>query len=90
MEDRAENNKTERPAVQKGPLTVICGANKEFLEECFGITVGEIRRRMRGVLNIGDEHDIVLVDGRKVNEPDNYILEGGEELEFRRPAGRKG
>lgn len=70
-------------------LKVICGANTQELEGMTGYTIKDVRNAMREVLNIGDDHDIVLVDGRRVEDMGRF-LDGTEEVEFKRPAGRKG
>lgn len=71
-------------------LTIICGANVEKLDGCFGLSIGEIKRRMGPVLNITDDHAIVLVNGREIKDPGTHLLEGNEELEFKKVAGQKG
>ena len=69
-------------------MRVLCGANEHMLEDMIGQTPGGIRRLMREVLNIGDGHTIVLVNGKSA--ADNYLLDGNEEVEFQKPAGTKG
>jgi len=75
-----------------GKVTVICGANKETLEDMKGISISMLRRNMREVLNVGFDHTVVLVNGREVGEVDEskVILDGDEEVEFVKPSGEKG
>lgn len=70
-------------------LKVVCGANTTELEGMTGYTIREVRDIMREVLNIGDDHSVVLVDGKHVGDMGRF-LDGNEELEFKRPAGQKG
>ena len=70
-------------------LKVICGANTQELEGMTGYTIREVRDSMREVLNIGDDHNVILVDGRRVEDMGRF-LNGTEEIEFKRPAGQKG
>lgn len=75
-------------ATNSQKLRVVCGANSHELEDMTGQTVGGVRHLMREVLNIGDDHTIVLVNGQPAQ--DNRLLDGNEELEFKKPAGVKG
>ncbi len=70
-------------------LTVICGANEMELDEVGGKTVRQIREQLREILSIHEDHNLVYVDGREVNDLD-YVLSGKERLEFKKPSGRKG
>lgn len=81
---------TEHQQEQEKRLKAICGANVEDLENCHGLSIPEIRRRMASVLNITDEHTITILNGREITRPEEYLLNGTEELEFKRVAGRKG
>lgn len=78
--------------VQKGRLTVSCGANTEVLEDMAFTSLASLRKNMREVLNIGNEHNLVLVNGKEVGDIDEgkIILNGDEEIEFKKPSGRKG
>ena len=78
--------------VQKGRLTVSCGANVEVLEDMAFTSLASLRKNMREVLNIGNEHNLVLVNGKEVGDVDEgkIILNGDEEIEFKKPSGRKG
>lgn len=78
--------------VQKGRLTVSCGANVEVLEDMAFTSLASLRKSMREVLNIGNEHNLVLVNGKEVGDIDEgkIILNGDEEIEFKKPSGRKG
>jgi hypothetical protein len=70
-------------------LKVICGANTQELEGMLGYTVHEVRSNLREVLNIGEDHTVVFVNGKPVKD-EGAFLEGNEELEFKKPAGKKG
>jgi len=70
-------------------LTVLCGANRRKLSDMVGYTVTDVRKNMREVLNIGDDHTIVLVNGKQISNED-IILNGSEEVEFKKPSGTKG
>lgn len=69
-------------------LTVRCGGNTQYLEDVAGITVGQLRGRMREILNLGEGHRQVLVND--VLAGDDQRLTGTEEVEFIKPAGEKG
>lgn len=73
---------------EKPRLTVICGANTEHLENMRCMLVSQVREKMQEVLNVGEDHTIVLLNGKPVAE--DVVLKGDEELEFRKPAGQKG
>lgn len=93
-----ENREVARPkgtiqgGAATGAITVICGANTARLTDTSCIGVGEIRRRLREVLNLTDDHRIVLVNGKPI--PDGEIgtcgIFPGDEVEFKKPAGQKG
>lgn len=71
--------------------TVICGANDPIqLDDVYGLSVREIRNKLTEVLNITEDHAITLVNGKQITNPDEYLLIGGEEVEFKKPAGQKG
>lgn len=70
------------------PVTVICGANIQPLDNVTGMTVGQVGQKMTEILSITPDHGVLLVDGQAVKE--DYILLGGEEVEFKKPAGQKG
>ena len=71
-------------------LRVVCGANAEVFEECEGMTVTELQKKLATVMNITPDHKVIMVNGRQLERPDEYLLLGDEELEFKRPAGEKG
>lgn len=80
------------PSIQKGRLTVSCGANVEVLEDMAFTSLATLRKNLREVLNIGPEHNLVLVNGKEVGdvEEGKIILDGDEEIEFKKPSGQKG
>ncbi|MDP3792850.1 MAG: hypothetical protein Q8Q89_03935 [bacterium] len=55
-------------------------------------SLASLRKNMKEVLNIGNEHDLVLVNGKEVGGVDEgkIILNGDEEIEFKKPSGQKG
>lgn len=66
-------------------VKVVCGANEQ--EVAAGLSVAEVRKDQKEILNIADDAD-ALVNGDKVDE--DYILEEGDQLEFVKAAGDKG
>ncbi|MDO8600630.1 MAG: hypothetical protein Q7R73_03365 [bacterium] len=71
------------------PVKVIAGAETEYFDEIEGITVLELRDKLREILNITPDHKIVLVNGREVLAGE-YRVAGGDEVEFKKPSGEKG
>lgn len=84
-----DNAPTTATPTAPDKLKVICGANVQELEGMLGYTVREIRDNLREVMNIGDDHTIVLVNGKTLSDAGAF-LEGTEEIEFKKPAGQKG
>ncbi|MDO8676120.1 MAG: hypothetical protein Q7K16_00445 [Candidatus Azambacteria bacterium] len=76
--------------LQSKRLKVICGANVEYLEDCGTLTVEEIRQKVAGIMNISDNHKVVLVNAKPIQNPADYLLNGDEEVEFKREDGQKG
>ena len=70
-------------------LTVICGLNVQHYDDMGPISLGDLRKKLREVLNLTDDHKVVYVDGKTVNDP-SFMLTGKEEVEFKKPAGEKG
>lgn len=66
------------------------GANEiDFDLEDKKLNLGQIQIRMKEILNLeGDE--ITLVNGKKIDRPNDYFLQGTEMIEFVRKAGQKG
>ena len=71
-------------------LRVICGANVESVEDCMGQTPADVFKMMRGIMNLQEDHSVVLINGRQIENPAGYLLNGNEELEFKKPSGEKG
>lgn len=72
-------------ATQK--VRVVHGANEQYFDNLEGKTVGSIKKSLREVFNIpGDSQ--ALVSNKEVG--DDFILEGGMNLEFVKEAGIKG
>ena len=85
-----ENNNTGDNNNGSDPITVICGANTRQLDDINGHSVTEVGEKMREILNIGQDHTVVIVNGKQVNNPASYLLFGGEEVEFKKTSGQKG
>jgi len=67
-------------------ISVSCGANSGKFPVA-GKTVGAVGEFLREVLNVG-RLDEGIVNGDKVDG--SYVLKEGDDLEFLKPAGRKG
>ena len=70
-------------------VKVIVGAETEYFDEVEGMTVLELRDKLREILNITPDHRIVLVNGSEVLAGE-YHVAGGDEVEFKKPSGEKG
>lgn len=71
-------------ATQK--IRVVHGANQDYFD-LEGKTVGAVRKSLREVFNIpGDAEALIM--GKAVG--DDFVLEGGQSLEFVKEAGVKG
>ena len=68
-------------------VRVVHGANEQYFDNLEGKTVGMIRKGLREVFNIPGDAE-ALVAGKKVG--DDFVLEGGQNLEFVKEAGVKG
>lgn len=68
-------------------IRVVHGANEQYFDNLEGKTVGMIRKSLREVFNIPSDAD-ALISGKNVG--DDFILEGGQNLEFVKEAGVKG
>ncbi len=73
-----------------GTNKVICGGENMTLDDVADRTIPEIRAKLTEILNITDDHQIVLVNGRKIGDPGSYKIMPGDEIEFVKPAGQKG
>lgn len=67
-------------------VRVVHGANTKHFD-LSGKTVGSVRKSLREAFNIPSEAE-ALVDGKSVG--DDFILQGGQNLEFNKEAGIKG
>ena len=68
-------------------VRVVHGANEQYFENLDGKTVGQVRKSLRDAFNIpGDAN--ALITGKEVG--DDFVLEGGMNLEFVKEAGVKG
>lgn len=77
----------ERAASATQKVRVVHGANEQYFDNLEGKTVGSVKKSLREVFNIpGDASS--LIGGKEVQ--DDFILEGGMNLEFVKEAGVKG
>lgn len=67
-------------------VRVVHGANQDYFD-IEGKTVGTVRKNLRDVFNIPGDAE-ALISGKNVQ--DDFILEGGQSLEFVKEAGVKG
>jgi len=68
-------------------VRVVHGANEEYFPNLSGKTVGSVRKSLREAFNIPGDADALI--GNK-NVGDDFVLEGGQTLEFSKDAGVKG
>jgi len=68
-------------------VRVVHGANEQYFDNLGGQTVGKVRKSLREVFNIPGDAE-ALIAGKQVG--DDYILEGGQSLEFLKNSGIKG
>ncbi len=62
---------------------------EESFDEVEGMTVLELRDKLREILNITADHRILLANGSEVLAGE-YHVAGGDEVEFKKPSGEKG
>jgi hypothetical protein len=67
-------------------VRVVHGANQDYFD-LEGKTVGTVRKNLREVFNIPGDAE-ALISGKAVG--DDFILEGGQSLEFLKESGVKG
>jgi len=67
-------------------VRVVHGANQEYFNLA-GKTVGSVRKNLREIFNIPSDAE-ALISGNAV--PDDFVLEGGQSLEFLKESGVKG
>jgi len=68
-------------------VRVVHGANEQYFDNLEGKTVGSIKKSLREVFNIPGDAS-ALIEGKEVQ--DDFVLEGGMNLEFVKEAGVKG
>lgn len=68
-------------------VRVVHGANEKYFDNLTGKTVGSVRKSLREVFNIPGDAS-ALISGKEVG--DDFVLEGGMNLEFVKEAGVKG
>lgn len=85
---RFQSTLAEQPAARaiQTNIQVSCGANSGVFD-VVGRTVGEVQDFLREALNI-DSTATPLINSRPVAR--SYVLRNGDNLEFLKPAGRKG
>lgn len=83
--DIGESLSAAKSVTQK--VRVVHGVNEQYFDNLDGKTVGSVKKSLREVFNIpGDAES--LIEGKAVQ--DDFILEGGMNLEFVKEAGIKG
>jgi hypothetical protein len=68
-------------------VRVVHGANERYFDNLEGKTVGMVRKSLREAFNIPSDAE-ALISGKAVQ--DDFVLEGGMNLEFVKEAGVKG
>ena len=68
-------------------VRVVHGVDEQYFDNLEGKTVGSVKKSLREVFNIPGDAE-ALIDGKNVQ--DDFILEGGMNLEFVKEAGVKG
>jgi hypothetical protein len=68
-------------------VRVVHGANEQYFDNLEGKTVGMVRKSLRDIFNIPGDAE-ALIAGKTVG--DDFVLEGGQNLEFVKEAGVKG
>ena len=68
-------------------VRVVHGVNEQSFPNLEGRTVGFVKKNLRDVFNIPSDAE-ALVNGQQVG--DDFVLEGGNSLEFVKEAGVKG
>lgn len=68
-------------------ILVIHGANSQYFDNLVGKTVGSIKKSLRDVFNLAGDSP-AQVGNKEVG--DDYVMIGGQTLEFGKEAGVKG
>jgi|TARA_Y100000034_G_scaffold132302_1_gene194952 hypothetical protein len=68
-------------------IRVVHGANEQYFDNLEGKTVGQVKKSLREVFNIPSDAE-ALIGSKQVG--DEFVLEGGQSLEFVKEAGVKG
>jgi len=83
--DIGESLSAAQSVTQK--VRVVHGVNEQYFDNLDGKTVGSVKKSLREVFNIPGDAE-ALIDGKAVQ--DDFILDGGMNLEFVKEAGVKG
>lgn len=83
--DIGESLQAAKSITQK--VRVVHGVNEQYFDNLDGKTVGSVKKSLREVFNIPGDAE-ALIEGKAVQ--DDFILEGGMNLEFVKEAGVKG
>ena len=83
--DIGESLQAAKSVTQK--VRVVHGVNEQYFDNLEGKTVGSVKKSLREVFNIPGDAE-ALIEGKAVQ--DDFILEGGMNLEFVKEAGVKG
>ena len=76
-----------RAANVASKIRVVHGANEQYFDNLEGKTVGQVKKSLREVFNIPSDAE-ALIGNKSVG--DDFVLEGGMNLEFFKEAGVKG
>lgn len=83
--DIGESLQAANSVTQK--VRVVHGVNEGYFDNLEGKTVGSVKKSLREVYNIPGDAE-ALIEGKVVQ--DDFILEGGNNLEFVKESGVKG
>lgn len=84
-EDVEDDDEDDEEEVTASKVRVACGASSGMYP-VVGATVGNIRKELKDILNIGKDH-LPRVNGKSV--ADDFVLQEGDNLEFVRHSGDK-
>lgn len=76
-----------RASSESSKIRVVHGANEQYFDNLEGKTVGQVKKSLREAFNIPSDAE-ALIGSKQVG--DEFILEGGQSLEFVKEAGVKG
>jgi len=76
-----------RASSASNKVRIVHGANEQYFDNLEGKTVGQVKKSLREVFNIPSDAE-ALIGSKQVG--DEFVLEGGQSLEFVKEAGVKG